>query len=143
MNKKYDVRKVKLGSFNGKCTGGHAAIAGDGKAGQIIFAELNEKSFKETTCVIDWERESAIDIFSGEIYLILRRDKKNRIVESADQIKPDVYYVLNVMTEEKLTDSKIYNIYCQYLAQNTISEYNKNLGKQKDKIKTKKKVKKD
>ena len=107
MFKKYDLRKARVGTFNGVLTGGYATDV-DGVSKTVIYAELNENSIKEITCLVDLENENVIDIFTGEVFHILQRDNKRRVIE---KIESNRYYVLSIENIEVKTESQLYNIY--------------------------------
>ena len=121
MFKKYDLRKARVGTFNGVLTGGYATDV-DGVSKTVIYAELNENSIKEITCLVDLENENVIDIFTGEVFHILQRDNKRRVIE---KIESNRYYVLSIENIEVKTESQLYNIYLNYMATQAKSKYNK------------------
>lgn len=129
MFKNYDLRKVTIGCFSGVYTGGHATMGEDGKPKSVVLAELDEKSMKELICLIDEENGYAVDIFSSEFYPILKRDKNGRILEEPRYLETDYYYALKVYPAEDLTESFMYKIYCNYLADNAYTKYKKNFDK--------------
>lgn len=128
MSKDYEVRKVKIGSYIGVGSGGYATFDSNGKSCAVINIEVDDKSLEERICVIDKERENAIDIFSSEVFHIIKRDKNNRILDPIDKLHPGITYVLQVMEKKELDDSKIFRLYCAYLARNVVSEYEKRHG---------------
>ena len=135
MLQNYELKKAKIGSFNGICAGEYATINSFGKSVKVGMIEINENSLKEIICVIDEENQNAIDIFTGNFYHILKRDANNRIVED---VQADCYYVLRIYDEKKITDSMLHRIYCNHLAEQAVSSYKKNIG---EKVKIKKKTK--
>lgn len=122
MLKKTELKKVKIGSFNGILTGGYATTV-EGVSKAVIYAELNEDSIKEIICIIDLEKENAIDIFTGEVYHVLKRDEEKRIIED---IETDRYYVLSISRDNVISESQLYNIYLNYMASQAKNKYIKN-----------------
>ena len=129
MFKNYDLRPVKIGCFSGVYTGGHATTGEDGLPKKVILAELDENTVKDIICMIDEENSNAIDIFSGDFYPILKRDKYGRITEEPKYLETNYYYALNVYPKEKLTASFMYRVYCNCLADSAYSKYQKNFAK--------------
>lgn len=128
MIKNYDFKEVRIGSFNGICTGGGATTDENGNAIGISLLELNEESIKDIICIIDEENGNAIDISNGNYYHILKRDKNGRIIEDYSAIQKDCFYALSVLEEKKVTKSQIYRMYCNYLVASVVSEYKKKIS---------------
>ena len=125
MFNKYAIKNVKIGSFTGEKTGENKTLGKDGKARRYEYIEVNSDSIEEILAVIDEKNNNAIDIFTGNIYHILKRDEYNRIIEEPGFIKPDIVYDLKVNLEDKYTDSQLFRIYCINMASKVVKDYQK------------------
>lgn len=128
MLKNDDLRMVKIGCFTGHSSfGGYTTGEQTGEPMTVMHMELDEKSIKYITCIIDDSTGTAIDIFSGECYHIIQKDKFGRIIDSKENIQNGVYYALTVEKDKVKTESQLYNIYLNYMASKTAKVYQKKM----------------
>lgn len=125
MFNKYAIKNVKIGSFTDNRTGCQMTTSSNGKVQKFEKIEVNSNSIEDILAVIDEKNNNAIDIFSGEVYHILKRDEGNRIIENPGFIKPDVLYALKVDTNNKYTDSQLFRMYCISMASKVVRDYQK------------------
>lgn len=123
MYNKYEVRKVKIGSFTGVTTGGHIARSEDNQPQSFGYAELDPNTIREILAIIDEKNGNAIDIFDGNFYHILQRDHLNRIIEKPGTVKANTLYALSVNIKDKFTDSQLFKIYCNSMATKAALDY--------------------
>ena len=134
----YDIKLAQIGCFKNFNGGSFSAYGPSGNKINVIKAELDEKSIKDITCIIDDENNNAIDIFTGEVYRILKRGSDNRIIDDISSLETNNYYVLHVLEDKKLTESQLYRIYCNDLANKVFVKYKKSLTSQGKQVKVKK-----
>lgn len=134
----YDIKLAQICCFKNLNGGGFSAYGTYGKKINVVKVELDEKSIKEITCIIDEENNNAIDIFTGEVYRVLKRGNDGRITDDISSLETNNYYVLHVLEDKKVTESQLYRIYCNGLANKVFVKYKKNLISQGKQVKTKK-----
>ncbi len=125
MLKDHDLRMVRIGCFSGNMETGGVTANEDGRPRITILLELDEKTMKYITCIIDEEKQTAVDIFTGECYHIIQKDSYGRIIEDKDDIKIQTYYALQVGKERVKTANQLYNFYLNYMATKAANNYNK------------------
>lgn len=123
-----DIREVEIGSFSGNCVGSSAVYDANGNMNVVLNLELNPDSVSTAICSLDTNFGKAINIDTGDIYDVLKKDKFNRIINDPREIKPNQQYVLSIGSKKILTSSELYNLYCNISNDNNLYK-DKNINK--------------
>lgn len=139
----FEIKLAQICCFKNLNGGSFSAYQSSGNKISVIKMELDEKTINEITCIIDEENDNAIDIFTGDVYRILKRGKDGRIIDDISSLETNHYYVLHVLEDKKVTESQLYRIYCNDLANKVFAKYKKSLASQGKQVKVKKLDKKN
>lgn len=85
---------------------------------------IDENSIFTITCVIDFDNNKAIDIENGNVYEMVKRDEKGRIINSAENpVKFDYPYVTEYKEKNMEKVSMLYGLQMKSRAKRAYEEY--------------------